>query len=303
MADDYVVFREKNFAPETLDIIRRADSIIQQYSADGYTLTLRQLYYQFVAKDLIENSERSYKRLGSIVTDARMAGELPWDGIEDRGRGVNGWLVEEDIDEVLKDLPRGFAADMWADQDSYVEVWVEKEALGAVVQRAAETYRVAYMSCKGYLSASEAYRAGARARAARERGKHPVVFHLGDHDPSGLDMTRDNADRLDLFSHEAGVEVRRLGLNRDQIDRYNPPPNPTKVTDSRAPAYLAAHGNTSWELDALEPSVLVALIEDAISPLVDLDLWERALDRERESRALLRGVRSRWVEVQKLLET
>lgn len=294
-------FIDKNFRGDSLSLIQTAGSIIEDYAGQGYVLTLRQLYYQFVSRDIIPNSEKSYKRLGGLVTDARMAGLLPWDGIEDRGRGVKPWLIEESIDSILSDLPHEYAADFWAEQEYYVEVWVEKEALSNVVQRACMPLRVPYMACKGYLSASEAYRSGKRFQEQEAKGKRPLVIHLGDHDPSGIDMTRDNRDRLGLFSGY-DVEVRRIALNRDQIDRYRPPPNPAKVTDSRAADYIARHGRTSWELDALEPKVVVDLISNTIRPLIDEDAWQRANDKERENKALLRGVRDRWTDIEALLK-
>lgn len=298
---EYKCFVPKNFRGESLSIIYQADEIIRDYAAQGYTLTLRQLYYQFVARDLIPNNDRSYKRLGSIVTDARLSGDLPWNGIEDRNRGKKGCLIQEDVGAILRNLPRQFAVDMWARQDYYVEVWVEKDALSSVIQRACGKYRVPYMACKGYLSASEAYAAGQRMRAAEDRGKNCVVFHLGDHDPSGLDMTRDNQDRLYMLSEESMVEVKRLALNMPQIERYNPPPNPTKITDSRAEGYLREHGRTSWELDALEPSVVVDLIQRNISRLISDDIWEEDQERERDQEIELAKIGDNWSQVQEFL--
>ena len=297
----YEQFVEKNFRGDSKRLIELAEDIIADYEGQGYVLTLRQLYYQFVSRGIIENSEKSYKRLGGLVTDARMAGLLPWDGIEDRGRGVKPWLIEESIDEILRNLPSEYAADFWTEQDYYVEVWVEKEALSNVVRRACGPLRVPYMACKGYLSASEAYRSGKRFQAQIDNGKTPLVIHLGDHDPSGIDMTRDNHDRLGLFAG-GRVEVNRIALNRDQIDRYRPPPNPAKITDSRAADYITRHGRTSWELDALEPSVVVALIRDAIQPLIDEDAWSRAQEKERENKALLRSVYHHWTDIEAMLK-
>lgn len=298
----YETFVEKSFRADTQVVIDQAIEIIDDYQSQGFTLTLRQLYYQFVSKDLIPNSDREYKRLGNIVTDARMAGLISWDAIEDRGRGMKGWLVEESIDSILEGLPWAYAADFWKDQDRYIEVWVEKDALSSVIEKACRPYRVGYMACKGYLSASEAYRAGKRMERARDAGKSPLVLHLGDHDPSGLDMTRDNRERLDTFSWDH-VEVQRIALNRDQIDRYNPPPNPAKVTDSRADAYIRRHGRASWELDALPPNVLVALVQDAIKPHIGPEPWADAQARETRNRDLLRSLRSRWDEIEGLLSS
>ena len=282
-----IAYIEKSFSVEKQQTIDTANSIIDEYSSAGYTLTLRQLYYQFVARGLIENSERSYKNLGTVITDGRMAGQIPWDAIEDRGRGIRPWLIEEDEQAVFHEIEGNFALDKWARQNTYVEVWVEKEALAAVVERPCGRYAVPYMPCKGYLSASEAWRAGQRFEEALDQGRHCVLIHLGDHDPSGIDMTRDNDDRIALFAGER-IDVRRIALNMDQVQQYNPPPNPAKVTDSRAADYIARFGRTSWELDALNPQILDRLITDEIESLIDPDIWQETMDEQRERREVLK---------------
>ncbi|MHA7900806.1 MAG: hypothetical protein ACX94B_13155 [Henriciella sp.] len=297
---NYETYTQKNFRPETQEIIMKADEIISDYEDQGFSLTLRQLYYQFVAKGLIPNTERSYKRLGGIITDARMCGLISWTAIEDRGRGIQKWLIEEDEAEVLNGIEYNFALDFWERQDVYVEAWVEKEALKGVLERPCNRWRVPYMACKGYLSASEAWRSGLRYRmAAQERGR-VVLLHLGDHDPSGIDMTRDNQDRVEQFSW-GDVEVRRLALNMNQIEEYDPPPNPAKLTDSRASDYVSRFGYTSWELDALEPTVIDRLVDDEIRTLVDLDVWEQTKAEEDERRQPLKELSERWGDVKEFL--
>lgn len=134
-----------------------------------------------------------------------------------------------------------------------------------------------------------------------ERSKQvPVVLHLGDHDPSGIDMTRDIADRLALFS--GGVEIKRLALNMDQVEQYSPPPNPAKTTDSRYIGYIDLYGDESWELDALEPSVMAGLIEDAVKQLRDDDVYEAVLAEEEQEKERLRAISDRWAEVADFLE-
>lgn len=296
-----IQYQNLKIGAERLALIETANGIIGEYEADGLTLTLRQLYYQFVARGIIPNSDRSYKNLGALVSDGRMAGLISWESIEDRGRGVRPWLINEDEADVLDGIEYQFALDLWERQNVYVEVWVEKEALAGVLERPARRMRAPYMPCKGYLSASEAWRAGRRFMEKGEEGRRLVMIHLGDHDPSGIDMTRDNADRLELFGEECGVEVRRIALNRDQIDRYNPPENPAKMSDSRAEDYVRVHGYSSWELDALEPRVLEALVTNELESLVDRDLWDATLKEERERRALLSSLHERFDEVKEFL--
>ncbi len=268
-------FIEKKFKQETLSVIHEANRIIEAYQAQGYTLTLRQLYYQFVARDLIPNTERSYKRLGTIVNDGRMAGYIDWDAIEDRTRNLKKnaqWSSPADGIESLRDQYR---IDMWANQSNRVEVWIEKEALVGVIEGVCRELDVAYFACRGYVSQSEQYRAGLRARSRYNREtQDTIVLHFGDHDPSGMDMTRDNNDRLRTFAGYRGAPtVVRVALNMDQIDEYNPPPNPAKMTDSRFREYEREYGNESWELDALEPAVIDSLIRQHVDDWRDLDLW------------------------------
>jgi hypothetical protein len=292
-----ICYQDLPIKGKRLDQIEVANGIIDEYHAAGYTLTLRQLYYQFVARGLIENSERSYKNLGTLISDGRMAGLIDWNAIEDRGRGIKPWLIQEDEQEVVNGLEYGLALDYWERQNAYVEVWVEKDALSSVIQRPCMKWRVPYMPCKGYLSSSEAWRSGRRFRAMERAGRERLVLiHLGDHDPSGIDMTRDNRDRVELFG-EASVEVHRIALNMDQVDRYSPPPNPAKVTDSRAADYISKFGRTSWELDALEPQVLDTLISSTIEQFVDGDLWEATRREERDRRKVLAAIHGRFDEV------
>lgn len=299
----YIEFESKRFNGKSEETIEQADAIIQEYIRKGYTLTLRQLYYQFVARGLIENTERSYKNLGNLVTDARVAGRLPWDGIEDRAREFQAQYSQEDMQECFAHIERRYAVDMWARQAYYVEAWIEKEALSNVLERPCNRFRVPYMSCKGYLSASAAWRAGERFEAAAASGRQCVLIHLGDHDPSGIDMTRDNDVRLSLFARSAGIDVRRIALNMDQVRQFNPPPNPAKITDTRAADYIAKHGNESWELDALEPEVIDRLVTSEIRKLINADAWNASIDEENEKRAFLKRFYTEFEDIKEFLET
>jgi len=295
----------KNWNPtsESLAIVYQAEEIIREYQKQGYTLTLRQIYYQFVARWWLENSDRSYKNLGNLINKARLAGLISWKAIEDRNREHNNFWYREDEAEAIEMLPRFIRFDQWGRQPCYIEVWVEKEALGNVVSRACRPLLVPHMACKGYLSASEAWRAGQRYEDKLNEGKHCVLIHLGDHDPSGMDMTRDNKDRLDLFTGGSGkVEIIRLALNMDQVERYSPPPNPAKITDSRAKEYIKKFGNTSWELDALEPAVMEEMIKDEINEYVDQYLWTQVEEQEVDVEERLGKLYDNWDKINHLLD-
>lgn len=278
-----IKYEDKRFGNTSLAIIEQANNIIDEYRRQGFTLTLRQLYYQFVSRDLLVNSIQSYKRLGSIINDARMAGLVSWEAIEDRTRNLRKLAHWDSPEEIIRAAAQQYRIDMWDNQVYRPEVWIEKDALVGVIERICELFRVPYFACRGYNSQSEQWAAGRRFQHTLEQGQIPIVLHLGDHDPSGIDMTRDNADRLSLFAGE-NIEVIRLALNMDQIRKYSPPPNPAKSTDSRYEGYIEKYGQSSWELDALDPKVISDLIKAAIEEHLDDDLWEEARSRENAGR-------------------
>jgi hypothetical protein len=284
---------------ESAELVATVNTICADYASQGYELTLRQLYYQLVARDVIPNNFRSYKRVGSIVDKARMAGLLDWSYIVDRTRNVyrtDG--IDTSPEDAIRTTAGGYARALWRDQPWHVEVWVEKEALAGVVERAASEVGVNYFSCRGYVSQSEMYASGRRFARLVRNGKRVRVLHLGDHDPSGIDMTRDIRDRLAMFSRGLyNIQVDRIALNMDQVEAYGPPPNFAKVTDARYADYEALYGQDSWELDALEPSVLNELITRHVREVRDEDLWEAAEQRQESEREQLTEISHRFDDV------
>jgi hypothetical protein len=288
-----ICYVPKSFSNGSIDLIKRANQIIAEYQRQGFSLTLRQLYYQFVARDLIPNKQTEYKRLGAVIADARNAGLVDWDAIEDRTRYLREQPHWDSPKDILEACSRQFRYHLWDDQSHRVEVWVEKDALVGVFEGVCRDEDVPLFSCRGYTSQSEVWAAGRRLMGYLEAGQTPIVLHFGDHDPSGIDMTRDITDRLELYS-EAEIRVQRLALNRDQVDEYNPPPNPAKTTDSRYAGYIRVHGDESWELDALEPAVLADLVRQAVRQYRDEELWEAAVARQEEARHRLRQAAMKW---------
>lgn len=288
-----IAYQTFNFRPATLRVIEHANTIISEYARQGLSLTLRQLYYQFVSRDLIPNNQREYKKLGDIIGNARQAGLIDWNAIVDRGRTLRGTTFWQSPDQIIDAAAAGYLTDRWAlSQRHHVEVWVEKEALVDVIGRAANAWDLNYFACKGYTSESAMWLAARRLTRKEDEGKGTVVLHLGDHDPSGIDMTRDIQDRLRGFG--AGTVVKRLALNMDQVDEYQPPPNPAKMSDSRAEGYVAEYGDESWELDALDPALLNQVILDAVEPYLDMAAWNVATAAWEEEREALRKIQRNW---------
>jgi len=297
MADHgtYRAYVERRFRQSTLDLIGKINEVIAEYEPQGFSLTVRQMHYQFVSRGWLPNSDKTYKSIQGAISDGRLAGLISWTAIEDRGRNLMGLNHVSGPGEAVAQAARNFRLDLWSDQEWRPEVWVEKQALEGVIGSICNELRVDFYACKGYNSQSMQWEAGQRFATRVHRGQRPIVFHLGDHDPSGLDMTRDNRERLALFAG-VPVYVQRLALNLDQIDRYDPPPNYAKTTDSRIEDYKAmmdAAGRDhteSWELDALDPRTIRNLIKDAVGRLRDEAKWEARLAQEVADREALEDV-------------
>lgn len=295
------LFVATDFKASSRKVIRQANSIITEYEEQGFILTLRQLYYQFVKRGFIPNNLREYKKLGSIINDGRLAGLIDWEMIEDRTRNLMAFRDYDNPTEIIRSSSYGYRLDIWASQDVRPEVWIEKEALIGVIERACQEFRVPYFAAKGYNSQSEQWRAGHRFRGHMHEGKRVVVLHLGDHDPSGLDMTRDNDDRLAMFARSHRIELRRLALNMNQVEEYTLAPNPAKSTDSRFKDYSDEFGEESWELDALDPPMIDALIRGELESLVDRDIWNSVLAAEEKDKAIMAAAAERWSDVSDFL--
>ena len=340
-------FRRQNLSDERLELIAKARDVLDEY--DGAKLTARQLYYQFIARDLFpaswideeyhaehelppdtKNTTKNYQRFTVLITDARYAGLIDWEAIEDRGREPILPLEFRDLDHRVDAALANYRLPRWADQPAHAELWVEKQALAGVLAPLAHEFHVPLMVNKGYSSASAMYESAQRMRDAQgltgewyaswsarcdnddeladaaendpelhkalqkkyvdefiAHTKPVHVFYLGDHDPSGEDMVRDIGRRLKEFGVKR-LNVEKLALTMDQIRRFNPPPNPAKLSDSRAKAYIAKYGRQSWEVDALPPRELQRIIRRALASVVDVDKMRAVMVREDADKAKLR---------------
>ena len=284
-------FRATKFKPDSQLRIEQCNDIIDQYLAQGLKLTLRQLYYQLVTKNIIKNEEKSYKNLSGLVSDGRLSGLIDWDAIEDRVRAPKAPPEFNNLGDLVDAALASYRLPRWEGQENYVELWVEKDALAGVLWPIAREYHVTLMVNRGYSSQSAMYESSRRFIDRTEidangDAKNPIILYLGDHDPSGEDMVRDVSDRLLMFN--IGVDVRKIALTISQVQSYNLPPNPTKITDSRAADYIKKFGHECWEVDALPPNVLSRLIRDELKQVVDMKMMKKIVAKEEEDKTALK---------------
>lgn len=283
-------FRDIRFGARALEWIDKINQVVAEYAAMGYDLTARQVHYQFVSRNWYRNTGANVKNLESLISDARLAGLVDWDAIKDRGRVTHTTATWPDIASYLQQLNDAYRRSKWVNQPRYVEVMVEKQALEGVLLPVCQRWEVPFTANKGYSSSSSLYERGKYLQSMRDLEHHEVhVLYAGDHDPSGIDMTRDVQERLEMFSN-GPVIVHRIALNRDQVDQWHLPENPAKMSDSRAAGYVEEHGTSSWELDAINPSTLALLVGNAIEGLVDMPRWNAALEAQNRERDRLQDI-------------
>lgn len=294
-----IAYEERRFAAKTRAVIEQANEIMNEY---GGGMTIRQLHYQFVARDLYDNTKQNYKRLGDILRNARMAGLVDWDHIEDRTRGLYGKTTSSGPEAAIDRARFSYFEDVWDTQEVRLEVWIEKNALTGVISPTTSVNRIDYFPTIGYPSITSLKDAADRHKRINRRDQKVVVLYLSDHDPEGFQMV----EKVDEILGVLGVdnyEVRRIGLTMDQVEQYNPPPSFAKETSSRYDAYVEEQGTTeAWELDALEPAVIQGLIQDEVDRERNEDLWEDRMELEESSRDRMREISNRFDEITDYLD-
>ncbi len=302
-----IEYGKTNFHPPTRKIIEQANEIINDWRAKGYSLTLRQIYYRFIALDWFpaswidpeynakhklppttKNTIKNYKKLGEILSLARIGGLVDWDAMEDRTRNLLGLRHWGSPEEAVK-----WVADQYRIQKDWkqpwrIEVWIEKDALLGIFERVCTEadIDVVYISLRGHNSQSEMWSAAQRINAYYEQtGQETLILQFSDHDPSGIDMFRDIRTRLRMF--HCNAIVRRMALTIGQVRKMKLPPNPAKETDSRFKVYQERFGNESWELDGLEPDALAGLVRRGVASVRNAEAWTKEKAREKKDIAKL----------------
>ena len=201
-----------------------------------------------------------------------------WSCLLDRSRVYNKTQFWNGYRHAIKSITDAFQLDLWSGQDKQVIVLVEKDALIGVIEPVCWRWRVDYMATRGFISIP-----GDIEIKENCRSDNVVIIYLGDHDPSGLCCVSDIKRR---FTNEfVNTKVIHLGLTLEQVKEYDLPHNTAKESDVRYKEYSKKYGNQSWELDALDPKEIQAILEDEIKTHVDSEKFENMRfleDKERE---------------------
>lgn len=259
-----------------MTLTQDAVNVISQYSIK---LTVRQIYYRLVSAGIIKNTRSSYNGLDKALVNARLNGSIPFDAIVDHTRNTiegdkNSYETPEEFMkwrlEALKESASQYKMPYWYEQPQYIEVWVEKDALSSLMSQVCSKLHVNLNPCRGYPSISFLYAASERLG---DIDKPITILYFGDFDMRGKDIERYLTEMLKQFGVQ--VDVHRIALTSQQIEAYQLPPQPAKQNDTMAKGWIEKHGNVAWELDALEPNVLMRLLEASITEHIDADVLQK----------------------------
>lgn len=259
--------------------------------ADAYTrLTVRQLYYQLVARQVIEKTEKAYKRVCAVSGQMRHDGTLAYGKIADGHRTRHHAYTCSDLAGALHDIHSQYRRNYWDDQPYHVEIWCEKDALSGVIRPVCDELRVPYVATRGFPSLTLIYES---AGALLATGKPAHIFYFGDHDASGQSISAGLEPALQ--AHGAPVQVQRVALSPKQIIVYNLPTRPGKESDSRHARFADTYGDACVELDALPPDVLATMVRQCITAMIEPHAWDAAAQLEVAEGATLRSLAAiRW---------
>lgn len=263
-----------NPRPDTKALVRRVADIIEE--SEILPLTLRQIFYMMVSQHGYDKTEKAYKRLCETMNKARRARYIEMEDIRDDGltRVENaGWSSRTGFLENIKQHAFHFRLDRQARQPKRIYVWCEAGGMVPQLAQAMEEYQVPVLSSGGFDSVTTKH------NFAEEISEHQeaLIFHLGDHDPSGVHMFGSLDEDLQAFVDWYGgdVEMRRIAVTPTQVERLSLPTAPAKPTDNRA-----FSGRTT-QCEAIPPRELRKIVLANVEPEIDMDIHEQTIDEER----------------------
>lgn len=257
---------------------------------DNHPMTVRQVFYQLVSMGIIDKTEGEYKNaVDRLLVRMRRQGELPFNWLSDNTRWMRKPRTYSSLNEMLDTSAAAYRRAVWDNQDAYVEIWLEKDALAGVLAEETRPWDVPLMVVRGFSSLTFLHSA---AETIAEVGKPTYLYYFGDYDPSGIDISRKVERDLRQFAREINpkseIHFERVGVTLEQVETYNLPTRPTKTSDSRSKKFVGR----SVEVDALPADVLRELARDCITQHID----ERALEVLRAAEESERATLRRWVD-------
>ena len=270
---------------------RRTKAEIGQLMGEIYTIlnadhpmTVRQVFYRLVANGIIDKTESEYKNsVVRLLANMRRSRIIPFNWIADSTRWMRKPQTYPSVEEALRQTAVIYRRSLWDHNPHYVEIWLEKEALAGVLYEETEAWDVPLMVTRGYPSLTYLYEA---AEVINGYDRATYLYYFGDHDPSGVDITRVVEREIQGFAPDTEIRFHRVAVIPQQIKDWDLPTRPTKQTDSRSKRF----SGESVEVDAIPPKILRELVRQAIVRHLDLDEIEKLGIIEMQEREMLENM-------------
>jgi hypothetical protein len=251
-------------------------------------MTVRQLFYRLVSQGIIDKTEQEYKQtVVRLLAEMRRSGQIPFSWIADNTRWMRKPKTHSGLAAALDETASVYRRAIWDEQNAYVEIWLEKDALAGVLFEITKQWDVPLMVTRGYASLSQLNGA---AEIIQDINKPAFLYYFGDYDPSGLDITRAVEKGIREFAPGMDITFERVAVTAHQVEALELPTRPTKASDPRSRGFVGE----SVEVDAIPAGILRSLTESCITDHIDTALHERLLETETAERETLRKIARRY---------
>jgi hypothetical protein len=276
----------------TNDQIGELRNAIWHIVSQAQPMSVRGAFYQASVRGRVNKTDHGpnngYTPVQRAILQMRREGVMPYSWIVDntrwqlKKRSPKSWLHS------MKELPSQYNRDLWCDTGLHVEIWVEKDALASVIKPVTDRYDVGLFVARGY--SSESFLEDI-ARQMKQFGRTNYIYHLGDHDPSGVNAAETIHEGLKrLAGPGTDITFERLAVLPWQIQQWSLPTRPTKMTDTRAKKFVAKYGPDSCELDAIHPNQLRNIVTEAIQRHMSEEQFNELKGIEEDEREYLQKV-------------
>jgi hypothetical protein len=276
----------RGMARESLDLIEAMYAAAES----AQPITGRGVGYKLFTLGMTPSMEKSVmQRVYRLLKLAREQGMIPWEWIVDETRELERASSWDDPAAFVRTVSRAYRRDFWNQQPVRIEVWSEKGTVRGVLSPILDKYGVGFLPVHGFNSATSTHNI-----SVSDDGRPLLNLYVGDYDPSGMCMSEvDLPARFDKYGGDH-VSIKRIALRQEHLPDLPSFPASDKRKDPRYPWFVRNYGHRCWELDALDPNDLRAMVEKAIRKYIEPIAWKRCAVVEKAERESLRTVLDSW---------
>jgi hypothetical protein len=271
----YTAYRPQKRTREKIDQI---NAILEEYAMQGFQMTIRQLYYQMVSRELIPFSNSEYDKLLDLIGNARNGGMIDWSHIVDRSRDSYRVPLFESVDDALQQAAQRYHVDIWEGMPLKPVIWFEKAGLSQIIGTVANSYNIEYMATRGENSLTWLHNSS--------QDRDTVILYLGDHDGHGVQISDGMAEKVRLYSGSR-VQFHRIGISLQQGEEISAPKIPLKDVRNLSFDYKKRFTcNYGYEIDAFSPEQLANLLHDEVQKFIGLapETYQQNQKRQEQER-------------------